>query len=63
VIELEGMASSCARGGLGWKLGDTSSQKEQSGIGMGCPGRWWSHCSSECLKKGWMWYLGTWFSG
>ena len=33
--KLEGMASSCARGGSGWKRGDISSQREQSGFGMG----------------------------
>lgn len=29
------MASSCTRRALGWKLRDTSCQKEQSGIGKG----------------------------
>ena len=43
VIGLEGMASSCTREGSGWTLGNTTSLKEWSGAGMGCPGRWWSH--------------------
>ena len=51
------------RGGLGWKLGDISSQKELSGLGTGCPGRWWSHRPWGCSRKGWTWCLGTWFSG
>jgi len=25
-------------------LGNTTSPKEWSGAGTGCPGRWWSHC-------------------
>ena len=43
VIGLEGMASSCAREGSGWTLGNTTSLKGWSGTGMGCPERWWSH--------------------
>jgi len=43
VIGLEGMASSCAREGSGWVLGNTTSLKGWSGTGMGCPERWWSH--------------------
>jgi len=43
VLGLEGMASSCAREGSGWMLGNTVSLKGWSGTGMGCPGRWWSH--------------------
>ena len=35
-----GNASSCTRGDLGWTLGNTTSLKEWSGSGMGCPGRW-----------------------
>lgn len=31
-------ASSCTRGGWLWVLGNISSQKERSGMGMGCPG-------------------------
>jgi len=37
------MASSCTRGGLDWILGKIFLLKEWSGIGTGCPGRWWSH--------------------
>ena len=37
------MASSCARGGSGWTLGNTTSLKGWSGTEMGCPERWWSH--------------------
>jgi len=29
------------RGDSGWILGKTSSPKQWSGAGMGCPGRWW----------------------
>ena len=42
-LGLEGMASSCAREGSGWTLGNTTSLKGWSGTGMGCPERWWSH--------------------
>ena len=45
------MASSCIRGGLGWILGKISLLKEWSGIGTGCPGRWWSHHSWRCSKN------------
>ena len=38
-----GNGSSCAKEGSGWTLGNTTSLKEWSGSGMGCPGRWWSH--------------------
>jgi len=31
--------SSCARGGSGWMLGNTTSMKAWSGTGMGCPER------------------------
>ena len=34
---LEEMASSCTRGDLGWTLGSTSSLREWSGAGTGCP--------------------------
>ena len=43
VIEREGMASSCAREGSGWTLGNNTSLKGWSGTGMGCPEKWWSH--------------------
>jgi len=36
-------ASSCIRTGLDWILGKIPLLKEWSGIGIGCPGRWWSH--------------------
>ena len=36
-IELDGMASSCIRGGSDWKLGNPSSLREWSGTGMGYP--------------------------
>ena len=37
------MASSCARGGLGWILGKTSLQKRLLSTGISSPGRWLSH--------------------
>ena len=37
VIGLEGMASSCAREGSGWTLGNTASLKGWSRTAMGCP--------------------------
>ncbi|GAB0203292.1 hypothetical protein GRJ2_002794800 [Grus japonensis] len=40
VIGQEEMASSCARGGLGWILGKISSPKGLSSIGPDCPGKW-----------------------
>jgi len=63
LIELDGMASSCARGGSDWILWKISSLKEWLGAGMGCPGRWLSHCYWRCLRNVWMWHWGTWFSG
>ena len=62
VIGLEGMASSCAREGSGWMLGNTTSLKGWSGTGMGCPERWWSHRPWRCSKNVWMLCWGTWFS-
>lgn len=38
VIELEGIASNCIRGGSGCILGRTS-PKQWSGTGTGCPGK------------------------
>ena len=43
------MASSCARGGLGWISGNTSVQKGLLSTGMGCPGRWLSHVLNTSL--------------
>ena len=34
--------SGCISGGLDWILGKISLLEEWSGIGPGCPGRWWS---------------------
>ena len=51
-IEQEEMASSCARGGLDWILGNISLLKEWSGIGTGCPGRWLSLHPWRHLKEG-----------
>ncbi|KAK4816806.1 hypothetical protein QYF61_023493 [Mycteria americana] len=42
VIGQEEMASSCARGGLDWILGNFTSLKGLSSIGPGCPGKWLS---------------------
>ena len=53
VIGLEGMASSCAREGSGWPLGNTTSLKVWSGTGMGCPERWWSHRPWRCSRNIW----------
>ena len=50
-IGQEAMASSCTTGGSGWILGRVFSQKEKSGIGTGCPGKWWSHYPWTCLRK------------
>ena len=41
--EQDKMASSCARGGSGWILGEISSPKERCCSGTGCQGRWCSH--------------------
>jgi len=32
-------------------LGTISLPKEWSGIGTGCPGRWWSHHPWKCSKN------------
>jgi len=45
------MDSSCVRGGLGWILGKISLLKEWSGVGTGCPGKWWSHHPWRCSKN------------
>jgi len=37
------MASNCIRGGLDQILGKISLLEEWSGIGAGCPRKWWSH--------------------
>ena len=50
VIRQGGMASSCARGGSDWILGNISSLKEWSGAQTGWPGRWWVQ-SLEVFKK------------
>ncbi|KAK4815771.1 hypothetical protein QYF61_007189 [Mycteria americana] len=44
------MASSCARGGLDWILGNFSSLKGLSSIGTGCPGKWLSRHPWRYLK-------------
>jgi len=36
------------QGGLDWMLGKISLLKEWSGIGTGCPGRWWSRHPWRC---------------
>jgi len=59
---LVGMDSSCAREGSGWMLGNTTSLKEWSGTGMGCPERWRSHRAWWCSMSIWMLCWGTWFS-
>jgi len=46
----------------GWTLGTTTPLKEWSGIGMGCPGRWWSHRSWRCSRNIWTLCWRTWFS-
>jgi len=61
-IGREAMASSCVRGGLGWILGKISLQKERSGIGTGCPGRWWCHHPWRGSKNVQIWHFRTWFS-
>lgn len=38
----EKMAWNCSEGGLDWTLGKVSVLKRCSGIGIGCPRRWWS---------------------
>jgi len=55
------MASSCAKEGSGWTLGNTT-LKGWSGTGMGCPGKWWSHRPWRCSRNGWMLCWGTWLS-
>ena len=62
VIGLEGMASSCAREGSGWTLGNGASLKGWSGTGMGCSGGWWSHWLWRCSKSIWMLCWGTWLA-
>ena len=40
----------CARGGSGWISGKIF-LIEWSGAGMGCLGRWWSHCPWRCSRN------------
>ena len=47
-----GKGSSCTREGLDWILGSISLQNGLLGIGMGCPGRWWSPHPWRCLRVG-----------
>jgi len=56
------MASGCIRGGLDWRLGKISSLQEWSGLGPGCPGRWWSPHPRRGSNTMWMWHFRTWFS-
>ena len=51
------------QGGLGLDMRRISAQKEQSGIGAGCPGRRWRRRPWGCSRRGWTWCLGTRFSG
>ena len=60
MIGLEGMASSCTRGDSGWTLGNTTSLKEWSGMGTGCPERWWSHRPRRCSRTVQMGHGGMW---
>ena len=62
VTGLEGMASSCAREGSGWTLGNTPSLKGWSGTGMGCPEGWWSHQAWKRSRDIWTLCWGTWFN-
>ena len=55
-IERQVMALRCPRGGSGQILGSISSLKEWSGIGTGCPGRWWSPCPWRCSRAVEMWH-------
>jgi len=47
----EMVALSCIRGGSDWILGKISLLREWSGIGTGCPGKWWGHCPWRCSKS------------
>ena len=37
-------------------------EREQSGVGPGCPGQWWSPHPWRGAKTVWMWHFRTWFS-
>jgi len=50
-IGKEGMASRCTRRGSGWIVGITSSPKEWSRAGMGCPGEMVGSSSLEAFKE------------
>jgi len=59
LVRHEVMALSCSGlggCGSGWILGKTSFQKEWSGIGSGCPGRWWGHHPWRCSRTMEMWH-------
>jgi len=45
-------------GDSGWTLGNTTSLKEWSGMGTGCPERWWSHWPWRCSRNVWTLYWG-----
>ena len=45
-----GHECSSSWGDSGWMLGKISSLNEWSGMGMGCPGRWWSHQPWRCSR-------------
>jgi len=59
VIGLEGVASSCTRGDSGWILGKNYSPRQWSGVGMGCPGRWWNHHPWKYSRSVSVLYSGT----
>jgi len=44
------MASGFTRGRSGWIFRSISTQKEWSGTGMGCSGRWLCHCPLRCSR-------------
>lgn len=50
------MAFNCVRGGSDEKLRKKYSLEEQSGIGITCLGRWWSHRFWN-RRDVWMWHL------
>jgi len=50
------------QGRLDWILGIISLLKAWSGIGPGCPGRWWSPHPWRGSKTVWMWHFRTCFS-
>jgi len=63
VIGQGGMVFDWDRGGLGWILGGSFSQRGWWRTGTGCPTRLWMHHPWRHSRPSWMWLWAAWSSG